>query len=74
MPRKAKPSSASLEEEAKQYAAKKTPSRLKPLTSRRYLAGQALAGLLARSQGLVSMRELKREAYEWADYFLEDDD
>lgn len=44
----------------------------KPLTSREYIAGQALAGILSRSQGRVDMAEIKRECYSWADYFLQD--
>ena len=43
----------------------------KPLTPRQHLAGLVLTGLLARSQGLVSMGDLRREAYSWADYLLE---
>lgn len=44
----------------------------KPLTTREYIAGQALAGILARSQGRIDMAEIKRECYSWADYFLQD--
>ena len=53
--------------------ARKTNSKtLKPLTARRYLAGQALAGILANSRGTLNMSELRRSAYEWADFMLED--
>ena len=65
--------SKELENEAKKYTQKKrTPKTVKPLTSRRYLAGQALAGLLPNSKGR-QMPEIKRSAYEWADYMLDDD-
>ena len=62
-----------IEKEAKAFRKKQTPKVLKPLTSRRYFAGQALAGLLARGRGFVNKADMKREAYEWADYMLEDD-
>ena len=63
-----------IETEAKNFKKKKvTAKSLKPLTSRRYLAGQALTGLLARSNGYVNMEVLRREAYEWADFMLDDD-
>ena len=62
-----------IEQEAKAFRKKQTPKSLKPLTSRRYLAGQALAGLLARGRGFVNKADMKREAFEWADYMLEDD-
>ena len=66
----------SLEEEAKKYAKKKIkpPLKDKPLTSRRYLAGQAMAALLSRSPSPMHKGDLKREAYEWADFMLEEDD
>tara|TARA_R110002072_G_scaffold249335_1_gene408283 strand:+ start:238 stop:441 length:204 start_codon:yes stop_codon:yes gene_type:complete len=65
--------SKELENEAKKYKARKTNSKtLKPLTARRYLAGQALAGILANSRGTLNMSELRRSAYEWADFMLED--
>jgi hypothetical protein len=63
-----------LQEEAKNFKKRKvTAKSLKPLTSRRYIAGQALSGLLARSSGYVNMEVLRREAYEWADFMLEED-
>jgi len=66
--------SKELENEAKTYIKKKRNVKtIKPLTARRYLAGQALAGLLPNSKGLTQMSELKRVAYEWADYMLDDD-
>ena len=64
-----------LEQEAKKYTRKKrNPDMIKPLTARRYLAGQALAGILTGSRGALNMSEVKRSAYEWADFMLEDDD
>tara|TARA_R110000823_G_scaffold242617_2_gene367073 strand:- start:84 stop:302 length:219 start_codon:yes stop_codon:yes gene_type:complete len=64
-----------LAEEAKKYASRKqTNKTMKPLTSRRYLAGQALAGLLSGNRGAVVMSDVKRTAYDWADFMLEDDD
>jgi len=64
----------SLEEEAKKYSQKKVkpPLKAKPLTSRRYLAGQAMAALLSRSPSPMHKGDLKREAYEWADFMLEE--
>ena len=66
----------SLEEEAKKYSQKKVkpPLKAKPLTSRRYLAGQAMAALLSRSPSPMHKGDLKREAYEWADFMLEEGD
>jgi len=67
-------SQKNLAEEAKKYTNKKrTPRTLKPLTSRRYLAGQALAGILSSSRGAFNMSEVKRSAYEWADFMLDDE-
>ena len=64
-----------LEEEAKDFIKKTSKASTlyeeKPLTARQHLAGLILAGLLARSQGLVSMADLRREAFEWADHMLE---
>jgi len=60
-----------LEEEAKKFQEKKRIPP-KPLTARRYLAGCALAGLLSRSHA-YRLEELKREAYQIADYMLDDD-
>lgn len=62
-----------LEEEAKQFKAKKRYSGPpKPMTSRIYLMGMAMNALLSRSQGLVRRDEIKREAEDWADFMLED--
>ena len=64
-----------LEEEAKDFIKKTSKASTlyeeKPLTARQHLAGLILAGLLARSQGLVSVADLRREAFEWADHMLE---
>ena len=65
---------ANIEVEAKDFKKRKvTAKSLKPLTSRRYMAGQALSGLLSRSNGYVNMESVRREAYEWADFMLEED-
>ena len=42
------------------------------MTARIYLAGQALAGLLANQPGYVRFEDIRREAYEWADKMLEE--
>jgi len=63
----------SIETEAKAFRKKLTPKQTKALTTRRYLAGQALSGILSRGKGVVNMHEVRREAYEWADYMLEYD-
>ena len=63
-----------LEQEAKKYTRKKrNPNMIKPLTARRYLAGQALAGILSGGRGALNMSEVRRSSYEWADYMLDDD-
>ena len=63
-----------LDQEAKKYTRKKrNPNMIKPLTARRYLAGQALAGILSSGRGALNMSEVKRSAYEWADFMLEDE-
>ena len=65
---------ANIQEEAKNFKKRKvTAKSLKPLTSRRNVAGQALSGLLSRSNGYVNREVLRREAYEWADFMLEED-
>ena len=65
---------ANIESEAKDFKKRKVAAKsLKPLTSRRYMAGQALSGLLARSNGYVNMESVRREAYEWADFMLDED-
>jgi len=62
-----------LEEEAKQFTAKKRHNiPPKPMTSRIYLIGMAMNALLSRSGGSVRKGDIKREAEEWADFFLED--
>jgi hypothetical protein len=66
---------SNLEQEAKKYTRKKrNPDMIKPLTARRYLAGQALAGILSSSRGALNMTEVKRSSYEWADFMLEEED
>lgn len=63
--------SVSLEQEAKDFKKRKSPpGRPNPMTSRIYLAGQAMNALLVRSQGSVRREDIKREAYEWADFML----
>ena len=63
-----------LEQEAKKYTRKKrNPDMIKPLTARRYLAGQALAGIISGSRGALNMSAVRRTAYEWADFMLEDE-
>ena len=45
--------------------------KAKPLTTRRYLAGQAMSGLIAR--GKIDKVEVAREAYSWADSLLDEE-
>ena len=64
-----------LEVEAKafQELTKPKPTRqVNNLNVRRYFAGQAMAALIIKSHGGVRKADIKREAYEWADYMLED--
>lgn len=63
-----------LEKEAKKFTQqkRKAPAE-KSLTPRIYLAGQALSGLLAGARASNDMREIKRQAYDWADYMLDDE-
>jgi hypothetical protein len=64
-----------LEMEAKafQELTKPKPARqVNNLNVRRYFAGQAMAALIIKSHGGVRKADIKREAYEWADYMLED--
>ena len=49
----------------------KPQQRAKPLTTRRFLAGQAMSGLIAK--GETNMKDVAREAYELADKMLEED-
>tara|TARA_R100001594_G_scaffold121566_1_gene157462 strand:- start:3759 stop:3989 length:231 start_codon:yes stop_codon:yes gene_type:complete len=60
---------------AERYKRKRKPrlQKDKPLTARLYLAGQALAGLLASSQGRARVSDIRYEAFEWADKMLEED-
>jgi hypothetical protein len=66
-----------LKQEASKFKAvvkKKTPpSKIRQMSPRIYLAGQALSGLLARHQGPIRMEEVKREAFQWADFMLSDE-
>jgi len=64
-----------LEVEAKKFVAEKsnTLQPPKPMTARRQMAAMMAAALLARSPGQVQMGAIKREAYAWADFMLEDD-
>ena len=67
-------SKETLASEAKKFRQKRRISEtIKPLTTRRYLAGQALSGILSSNRGVLIMSEVKREAYAWADYMLEED-
>lgn len=60
-------------EEAKEFKESRKPPD-KPLDTRMFLAGQALAGLLASNTGgYMRLEELKRQAFEWADKMMEDD-
>jgi hypothetical protein len=62
-----------LEQEAKEFKKKKgPPPRPKPMTSRIYLAGQAMCALLVKSNGSVRVEDLKRESFSIADEFLKD--
>jgi len=74
MPRKKNPSVSKIEieEEAKEFikGRQEEVELGKMFSLREFHAGMALSGLLARSRGVVPMSELKREAYEWADYML----
>lgn len=65
-------SQISLEEEAKEFRQKKKPESI-PLTSREYLAGAFGAAILINTRGQAPWAEIKRSAYELADYMLEDD-
>lgn len=71
----ARPKKLPLEVEAKQFVEKKANNLQppKPMTARRQMAAMMAAALLARSSGAVQMSDIKREAYAWADYMLEDD-
>ena len=70
-PRGRPPKVNKLLEEARQFKQNKLPPD-KPMTARIYLAGQALAGLLANQSGYARFEDIRREAYEWADEMLEE--
>jgi hypothetical protein len=59
-----------LEKEAKAYKKPATKPTKGPITARRYFAGQAMTVLMTNLN--MSMAEIKRESYAWADYMLED--
>lgn len=65
-----------LEKEAREFRKKKSPpARAQQLNARIFLAGVAMNALLVRQTGYTVRREdIKREAYEWADYFLGKED
>ena len=61
-----------LEQEAKNFRRLrlvKPTKKAKPLTTRRYLAGQAMSGLIAK--GRTNKIEVAKEAYQWADSLLD---
>jgi hypothetical protein len=67
------PTTTTLEKEAKEFRKKKRPTfKPKPMTSRIYLAGQAMSALLSRTNGSVRMEDIKKEAYDIADEMLRD--
>ena len=61
-----------LEQEAKAYQElnkKQLSQRAITLNARRYFAGQAMVVLMSNVS--MSMSEVRKEAYKWADYMLE---
>ena len=63
-----------LEKEAKKFTQQKRKIvSSKGLTARIYLAGQALTGLLAGARSSNNMQDIKKQAYDWADYMLDED-
>jgi len=65
-------SGLSLESEAKKYR-KRRRGPPKPMTSRIYLAGQAMSALIIKTGGAARMEDIRREAYEWAEFMLDDE-
>ncbi len=64
-----------LEQEAKNFGKLRVlrpNKKAKPLTTRRFFAGQAMSGLI--SKGQTNKANVAREAYEWADKMLDEDD
>jgi hypothetical protein len=43
------------------------------MTSRIYLAGQAMSALIIKTGGAARMEDIRREAYEWAEFMLDDE-
>jgi len=71
-PRGRPPKKKTLEQEAQEFRETKAVKE-PPMSPRIYLAGQALAGLLAANRGsYIRFEDVRREAYEWADKMLED--
>jgi hypothetical protein len=67
-----------LEREAVEFRASRKkvltpPPKPGEVTSRIYLAGQAMNALLINSRGQARMGDVKHEAFGWADYFLRND-
>ena len=64
-----------LEQEARNFRRLrivKPTKKANPVPTRRYLAGQALSGLIAK--GKTNKIEVAKEAYEWADRLLDEED
>ena len=66
-------SKTNLEKEAKDFVKKRkvTPPKIKPMTSRIYLAGQAMSALMITSPN-AKAEDIKKQAYAWADLMLKD--
>ena len=69
---------SSLEEEAIKFrAARKKvltpPPKPGEMNLRVYLAGQAMNALIINSRGMARMGDVKQEAFQWADFFLQDE-
>lgn len=77
-PRKTKPATLEeqLVEESKVFveAKKESLSLHKPVTPKQQIAALIFAGLLSRGGGYLRKEELRKEAYELAEYLLEIED